>query len=93
MGSDKGTQQQVLDTCIDRLIQGEDWRAVVDRRPGEAEITGLMVVAERILDLARRSPSPGPGVRARVLSGIRDAGLRLAALFHPLSPDRWGAIT
>lgn len=84
----RATAEEALDRCIDKLIEDLDWEATLPYdEPARGEVAGLMVVARRLMDLARRSPKADGERRRRLWDRWwphRDsASTRLAATRQP----------
>ena len=68
---------ELLDLCIDALVRGDEWRALVEG-PEARQIGTLMVVAESIHEGAGTLPKPGPRQRLRIWDRIFNIRARLA---------------
>ncbi len=63
-------REATLDECVDCLIHGEDWTMALADEPSRAQIDPLMEVAQRLLTLARLSPTLEIAGRERIWSRL-----------------------
>ena len=82
-----------LDACIDALIAGQPWETLLpadDAKRGE--VLEVMAVAQRLLSLAKATPSPEPASKRRIWrhASARFSVLKAIALYRlPFLPPLW----
>jgi hypothetical protein len=60
-------RELALDACIDRLVSGDDWQAVLPSDiEARREILGLVAVANRIVEIAALQAAPAVEMKQRV---------------------------
>ena len=63
----QAAKELALDECLELLLHDEDWTpALPEEETARMEMNGLMAVAQRLFELARRSPRLDPGSRRRM---------------------------